>query len=123
MAAKAAASKATASKAAGAQAAMSRVSVSPCTAIVSYKVRSEDVDTFLDAWDQANAFLKKQAGHVSTTLHGATSANPPFRFVCVAKWRSADDFRKATQASGYRDAAGRLEAYPVYASVYDNVRG
>jgi heme-degrading monooxygenase HmoA len=102
---------------------MSRVESSPCTAIVSYKVRAEDIDTFLDAWDQANAFLKKQPGHVSTTLHGAVSANPPFRFVNVAKWRSANDFRKATQSAGYLEASGRLDAYPLYGSVYEAVRG
>lgn len=119
----AAAAKATESKAAPARAGMSRVAASPCTAIVTYRVRAEDIDTFLEAWDQANAFLKKQSGHVSTTLHGAVSANPYFRFVNVAKWKSADDFRKATQSSGYQTAAGRLDAYPVYASVYENVRG
>jgi heme-degrading monooxygenase HmoA len=101
---------------------MSRVAAGPCTAIVSYKVLAEDVDTFLDAWDHANTFLKKQSGHMASTLHGAVSANPTFRFVNVGKWRSADDFRKATQSAGYAEAASRLAAYPIYASVYEDVR-
>jgi heme-degrading monooxygenase HmoA len=119
-----AATKTAASKAgASAKPAMSRVSATPCTAIVSYEVGCEDVDTFMDAWDQANAFLKKQPGHVGTQLYGAVSANPTFRFVAVAKWKSADDLRKAIQSSGYAEASGRLSAYPVHGSAYDVVRG
>ena len=90
-----------------------------CTAIVSYRVKHEDVDNFLEAWEIANDFLKKQTGHVSNTLHRAVSANPPFRFVNVAKWKTIDNFRDATQASGYQEAAGRLSAYPVYAAAYE----
>jgi len=93
-----------------------------CTAIVSYQVKHEDIDTFLDAWEMANDFLKKQPGHVNTTLHRAISANPPFRFVNVAKWKTVNDFRTATQATGYAEAAGRLNPYPVYAAAYDTVR-
>lgn len=92
-----------------------------CTAIVSYRVKHEDVETFLEAWKKANDFLKKQPGHVSSTLHRAISANPAFRFVNVAKWKTVDDFRDATQAVGYQEAAGRLTAYPVYAAAYEAV--
>ena len=94
-----------------------------CTAIVSYRVKHEDVDNFLEAWEIANDFLKKQPGHVSNTLHRAVSANPPFRFVNVAKWKTIDNFRDATQASGYQEAAGRLSAYPVYAAAYESLPG
>ena len=93
-----------------------------CTVIVSYKVNSEDVDNFMNAWERANNHLKKQAGHVSTNLHRAMSANPTFRFVNVAKWKTVEDFRKATQSPGYREASGWLETYPVYAAAYDTVR-
>ena len=93
-----------------------------CTAIVAYEVLAEDSERFLDSWEVANAFLTKQPGHVSTTLHRAESANPDFRFVNVSCWESADAFRTATQSQGFRDAAGRLEAFPIHASVYEVVR-
>ena len=115
-----AAAKTAATKASGAT--TKNAATKPCTAIVSYKVRDEDVDNFLNAWDRANDFLKKQPGHVSTTLHRAMSSSPPFRFVNVAKWKTVEDFRKATQSTGYQEASGWLRAYPVYASVYDAVR-
>jgi len=93
-----------------------------CTAIVSYKVHYDDVENFMNAYDRANDYLKAQPGHVSTTLHRAMSANAPFRFVNVAKWKTVDDFRKATQSNEYQEASGWLGAYPVYAAAYDTVR-
>ena len=93
-----------------------------CTAIVAYEVSPEDSERFLDSWDRANQFLKNQPGLLSQTLHRASSAAPDFRFVNVSCWDSADAFRAATQSQGFRDAAGRLEAFPIHASVYEVVR-
>jgi len=92
-----------------------------CTAIVAYEVMAEDVDKFLNAWRKANDYLSGQDGFLSTALHRAASAAPDFRFVNIAKWNSADAFRSATQGSGFREAAGLLEAYPIHAAVYDVV--
>ncbi len=89
-----------------------------CIAIVAYEVAYEDSERFLDSWDRANAFLKDQAGFISNNLYQAVSANPDFRFVNVASWESADAFRAATQSEGFREASGRLEPFPVHASVY-----
>jgi heme oxygenase (mycobilin-producing) len=93
-----------------------------CTVIVSYEVAHEDRDRFLDSWDKANAFLKKQPGLVSTALHQAVSANPDFRFVNVSCWESADAFRKATQSPHFKEASGRLEPFPIHASAYEVIR-
>lgn len=94
---------------------------SECTAIVAYEVMAEDIDKFLNAWKKANDYLKGQEGFVSTALHRASSAAPDFRFVNIAKWANADAFRSATQGSGFREASGLLEAYPIHAAVYDLV--
>ena len=92
-----------------------------CTAIVTYEVMNEDCDKFMNAWKRAQAYLKEQPGFISTTLHKAESASPDFRFVNIGCWKSADDFRAATQSNGFREAAGWLEAYPIHASVYQVV--
>ena len=92
-----------------------------CTAIVAYEVSNEDCDLFMDSWERANAFLKEQPGHINTTLHRACSANPDFRFVNISCWESADAFRDATQSEDFREASGRLEAFPIHASVYEVV--
>lgn len=93
-----------------------------CTAIVVYEVMAEDTDKFLTAWQQADDHLKEQPGYVSTALHQACSASPDFRFVNVGCWESADAFRAATQDEAFRQASGRLEAYPIHASVYEVIR-
>ena len=94
-----------------------------CTAIVAYEVHHEDAERFLDSWDKANEFLKKQKGFVSNALHQAVSAAPDFRFVNISTWESADAFRAATQSEKFREASGRLEPFPVHASVYELIRG
>ena len=93
-----------------------------CVAIVLYEVNAEDAEKFLNAWERANEFLKQQPGFVSTTLHHATSASPAFRFVNVAQWRSADDFRNATQSNGFSEASGALMAYTCHAAAYEPIR-
>jgi heme-degrading monooxygenase HmoA len=93
-----------------------------CTVIVSYEVAHEDADRFLDSWEKANDFLRKQPGFVSTALHRAVSANPDFRFVNVSCWESDDAFRSATQSQDFRDASGRLVPFPIHASAYEVVK-
>ncbi len=93
-----------------------------CHAIVAYEVSEADADRFLDSWERANGFLREQPGHVSTTLHRATSANPDFRFVNVSCWENADAFRAATQSQEFKEVSGRLEAFPIHAAVYEVTR-
>jgi heme-degrading monooxygenase HmoA len=92
-----------------------------CTAIVAYEVSAEDSERFLDSWERANGFLKKQPGLVSNKLHKAVSAAPDFRFVNVSRWENADAFRAATQNPAFQEASGRLGAFPIHASVYEVV--
>ena len=99
-----------------------RMAEKQLTAIVAYEVAHEDRDRFLDSWEKANEFLKKQPGYVSTALHEAVSANPDFRFVNVSCWESDDAFRKATQSQHFREVSGRLAPFPIHASAYEIVR-
>src|SRR5687767_5555701 len=55
-----AAAKTAATKAAGTT---KNAASKPATVIVSYKVKDEDSENFLNAWERANDFLKKQPGH------------------------------------------------------------
>ncbi len=92
------------------------------TAIVAYEVNYEDRERFLDSWEKANEFLRKQPGFVSTALHEAVSANPDFRFVNISCWEDDDAFRRATQSQDFREASGRLAPFPIHASAYEVVR-
>jgi len=100
---------------------LEELSTTPVTAIVAYEVSAEDAERFMDSWERAQAFMKKQPGLVSTKLHKAVSAAPDFRFVNVTRWENADAFRAATQSPGFQEASGRLGAFPIHASVYEVV--
>ena len=49
-------------------------------------------------WERAADFMRKQPGYISTTLHQAILPDAKFKLINVAKWRSAEDFKKARQA-------------------------
>ncbi len=93
-----------------------------CTVIVAYEVAHADSERFLDSWEKANDFLRKQPGFVSNALHRAVSANPDFRFVNVSCWENDDAFRSATQSHDFQEISGRLAPFPVHAAVYELVR-
>ena len=93
-----------------------------CTVIVAYEVAHEDCDRFLDSWEKANEYLKKQSGFVSTALHRAVSANPDFRFVNIGCWEDEDSFRNATQTHEFREVSARLVPFNIHASAYEVVR-
>lgn len=93
-----------------------------CTVIVAYEVTHEDCERFMDSWEKANEYLKKQPGHVSTTLHRAVSANPDFRFVNIGCWASDQAFRNATQSQEFREVSARLVPFNIHASAYEVVR-
>ncbi len=93
-----------------------------CTVIVAYEVAHEDAKRFLDSWEKANEFLKKQPGFVSTALHQAVSANPDFRFVNISHWESDDAFRKATMSPEFQERSGRLAAFPIHAAAYEVIK-
>lgn len=93
-----------------------------CTVIVAYEVSHEDAERFLDSWERANDFLKKQAGFVDTALHQAVSANPDFRFVNISHWESADAFRQATLSQTFQELSGRLNPFNIHASAYEVIR-
>ncbi len=93
-----------------------------CTAIVAYEVMNEDRSKFLEAWESANDYLKEQPGYLRSELHQAVSANPDFRYVNIGCWKSAEDFRSATQSPEFQAASGALAACPIHASAYEIVR-
>lgn len=50
----------------------------------------------LAMWQKAREYLKTQDGYLTTELHQNLDPNGKFHFINVARWRSADDFKKAT---------------------------
>jgi heme oxygenase (mycobilin-producing) len=90
----------------------------PLVLINAFEVSEASDDEFVAAWESARAFLETQPGYVETALHQTVSPDSAFRFVNVARWRSADDLRTATTSDGFRAAAAGLERFRSHPGLY-----
>jgi heme-degrading monooxygenase HmoA len=66
-----------------------------------------DEDTFLKAWQNDAAVMKRQPGFISTQLHRALGASPTY--LNYAIWESTGAFRAAFMHPEFR---AQLSAYP-----------
>jgi heme-degrading monooxygenase HmoA len=66
-----------------------------------------DEQTFLQAWQNDAAFMKRQPGFISTQLHRAIGEGPTY--LNYAVWESTADFRAAFTHPEFR---AKLSAYP-----------
>jgi len=66
-----------------------------------------DEEVFLKTWQDDAAFMKRQAGFISTQLHRAIGANPTY--LNYAVWETNADFRAAFTHPQFR---AKLSAYP-----------
>ncbi len=80
------------------------------TLINRFTVTPDRDDEFLGLWTATSAFFRQQPGFVSLRLHRAVSADAEHRWVNVATWASAPEFRAAHAAEGFR----RLVAQPAW---------
>ena len=77
-------------------------------------------DAFLRGWERAADYMRQQPGFVSSRLHRALSPDAPFRFINLAEWASADDFRAAVSSGEFAEIAkGAPAGAP---SLYEIVR-
>jgi heme-degrading monooxygenase HmoA len=90
--------------------------------INSFEVPAADAEAFLAAWDRASDYLQSQPGYVDRALHQAVTPDAEFRFVNVARWRTAEDFRAATGSPEFREVTAGLAGYQSHPAVYRVVR-
>ncbi|MCC8966932.1 antibiotic biosynthesis monooxygenase [Bradyrhizobium sp. Pear76] len=69
-----------------------------------------DEDTFLKAWQDDAAIMKRQPGFISTQLHRAVGESPAY--LNYAVWESTAAFRAAFMNPEFR---AKLSAYPASA--------
>ena len=65
------------------------------TLINLFDVAPEHDAEFRERWQQVNDYMRGQPGYLGHTLHRAVAPDAKYRYVNVAQWRSADDFRAA----------------------------
>ena len=74
------------------------------------------------AWDWASDYLQSQPGYVDRALHRSVAPDAESQFVNIARWRTAEDFRAATQSPGFREATAGLAVYQSHPALYRVVR-
>jgi heme-degrading monooxygenase HmoA len=88
----------------------------PVVLINVFNVAPEDAERLLEAWADDVAFMKEQAGFISTQLHRGTAGSSTF--VNVAEWESA---RALGKAFGSAEFQQRLARYPASATASPHV--
>lgn len=86
------------------------IDASPVVLVNVFTLDLADEETFLKAWQDDAAFMKRQAGFISTQLHRAIGDSPTY--LNYAVWDSTADFRAAFTHPEFR---AKLSAYPASA--------
>lgn len=94
----------------------------PLTLINVFEVPDGEADLFISAWERTRDYLAGQPGYVETALHQAMGPGAEFQFVNIARWRTAEEFRAATQSPGFGEAAAGLAGYRSHPGLYRVVR-
>lgn len=92
--------------------------IKPVLLINSFEVPIGEDRAFMRGWERARDYLRTQPGYVSAALHRSITPDADFRFVNVAVWESAEDFRAATSGPEFRDASF---PYRFHAALYEVV--
>jgi heme-degrading monooxygenase HmoA len=83
------------------------VDATPVVLVNVFTLDKADEQTFLQAWKDDAAFMKRQPGFISTQLHRAIGESPTY--LNYAVWQSTADFRAAFTHPEFR---AKLSTYP-----------
>jgi len=83
------------------------VDATPVVLVNVFTLDKADEQTFLQAWQNDAAFMKRQPGFISTQFHRAIGESPTY--LNYAVWESTADFRAAFTHPEFR---ATLSAYP-----------
>jgi heme oxygenase (mycobilin-producing) len=90
------------------------------TLINSFVVAEGRDEAFLALWTETSQYFRAQPGFVSLRLHRAVSPQARYRFVNVAVWESAAQFRAAHETDEFRRLVGQpgYREFPSSPSLY-----
>ncbi|MBD8874659.1 antibiotic biosynthesis monooxygenase family protein [Roseibium polysiphoniae] len=92
------------------------------TLINAFVVPVGKEDEAISFWEQAAEFMKKQPGYISTALHQAITPDAKFQLINIAKWESADAFKKAHLALSQESGIERVDGVVPSPALYSIVR-
>jgi heme-degrading monooxygenase HmoA len=87
-----------------------------------FDVPAADAEAFVAEWEKASDYLQSQPGYVDRALHQAVAPDTEFQFVNIARWRTAEDFRAATQSPEFREVTAGLAGYQSHPALYRVLR-
>jgi heme-degrading monooxygenase HmoA len=79
----------------------------PITLINVFEIDFDDVDQFLQQWQERAQFMGRQPGFRSLRLHRALNADSRFQLVNVAEWDSDEALQAATAQDFFQQSAQR----------------
>jgi len=79
----------------------------PITHINVFEIRPDDVEAFLQEWQDRAEFIGRQPGFRSLRLHRALSPDSRFQLVNVAEWDSTEALRAATSQAFFQQSTQR----------------
>jgi heme-degrading monooxygenase HmoA len=79
----------------------------PVTLINVFEIGADDVESFLQQWQERAEFLGRQPGFRSLRLHRALNPDARFQLVNVAEWDSAEALHAATAQDVFQQSAQR----------------
>ena len=86
------------------------IDAGPVVLVNLFTLGKEDEESFLKVWQDDAAFMKRQAGFISTQLHRAIGESPTY--LNYAVWETTGRFRTAF---GHPEFRAKLSAYPASA--------
>jgi heme-degrading monooxygenase HmoA len=79
----------------------------PITLINVFEIRHDDVELFVQEWQERAQFLGRQPGFRSLRLHRALTPDSRFQLVNVAEWDSAEALNAATAQDFFQQSTHR----------------
>ena len=87
-----------------------------------FEVQAGREDEFIELWDAAADYMRRQPGFRWTRLHQALTPDPRFAFVNVAEMDSAEQFLAAITTDEFAELTAPMKDFPAAPTLYDVVR-
>ncbi|MFJ5890687.1 antibiotic biosynthesis monooxygenase family protein [Streptomyces californicus] len=85
---------------------------SPVTFINVFEIAADELDTFIEKWEQRARLMRDKPGFIDSRMHRARSTDSRFQLVNVSHWESQEAWETATADPDFasRTRAAREES-------------
>ncbi len=94
----------------------------PITLINVFVVPEGKMSEAIAFWEKGAEFMEKQPGYISTALHQSILPNSKFQLINVAKWKTVEDFKKASHLLKTQSGLKPMQELGINPSLYKIIR-